>query len=75
MMRDEDLARLDLILWCPTQFQEFVCGTNVRVHTIDEEVYASAIITRQSVTGTPTVTVTRYKYMKLLYRGNSHNAA
>lgn len=29
-----DLERLDRIRWCPVQFQAFVGGTNVRVHTI-----------------------------------------
>jgi hypothetical protein len=43
--KDEDLARLDLIRWCPTQFQAFVPGTNVRVHTVGEKVFATAIST------------------------------
>jgi RimK-like ATP-grasp domain len=41
---DEDLARLQSIRWCPTQFQEFVQGTNMRVHVIGEEVLATAIL-------------------------------
>lgn len=44
-MTDQDDERLDLIRWCPTQFQEFVEGTNVRVHTIGEEVFATSICT------------------------------
>jgi glutathione synthase/RimK-type ligase-like ATP-grasp enzyme len=40
---DEDLARLENIRWCPTQFQAFVEGTNVRVHTIGQKVFATAI--------------------------------
>jgi hypothetical protein len=43
--KDEDMARLDLIRWCPTQFQAFVPGTNVRVHTVGREVFATAIST------------------------------
>jgi glutathione synthase/RimK-type ligase-like ATP-grasp enzyme len=43
--RDEDVARLDQIRWCPTQFQQFVPGTNVRVHVVGEEVIATAIHT------------------------------
>jgi hypothetical protein len=38
-----DLLRLDHIRWCPTQFQEFVEGTNVRVHVIGEEVFPTKI--------------------------------
>ena len=39
-----DLARLDAIRWCPVQFQAFVDGTDVRVHTVgEEEVFATAI--------------------------------
>jgi len=39
------LARLDQIRWCPTQFQAFVDGTNVRVHVVGEEVFATRIET------------------------------
>lgn len=42
---DEDMARLENIRWCPTQFQAFVEGTNVRVHTIGQKVFATAIST------------------------------
>jgi glutathione synthase/RimK-type ligase-like ATP-grasp enzyme len=38
-----DLARLDAIRWCPVQFQAFVEGTDVRVHTVGGEVFATAI--------------------------------
>lgn len=41
-----DLERLDRIRWCPTQFQAFVEGTNVRVHVIGGQVFATAIETR-----------------------------
>jgi glutathione synthase/RimK-type ligase-like ATP-grasp enzyme len=40
-----DIARLDKICWCPTQFQAFVEGINVRVHTIGDAVFATAIHT------------------------------
>lgn len=40
---DEDLERMERIRWCPVQFQEFVEGTDVRVHTIGDEVFPSAI--------------------------------
>jgi len=42
-LSDEDEERLDLVRHCPTQFQAFVDGTNVRVHTVGEEVFATAI--------------------------------
>jgi len=44
-MTDEDDERLELIRWCPTQFQEFVEGTNIRVHTIGERVFATSVST------------------------------
>ena len=43
---DAALARLDRIRWCPTQFQAFVAGTNVRVHVIGDRVYATAVSTQ-----------------------------
>jgi glutathione synthase/RimK-type ligase-like ATP-grasp enzyme len=42
---EHDAERLDNIRWCPTQFQDCVDGTNVRVHTVGERVYATAITT------------------------------
>jgi glutathione synthase/RimK-type ligase-like ATP-grasp enzyme len=42
-LSDEDDARLERIRWCPTQFQVFVDGTNLRVHTIGNEAFATAI--------------------------------
>lgn len=42
---DAALARLERIRWCPTQFQAFVAGTNVRVHVIGDRVFATAIST------------------------------
>ena len=47
-----DLERLEHIRWCPTQFQAFVAGTNVRVHVVDHEVFATKILTE----------VTDYRY-------------
>lgn len=44
-LREEDLARLDCLRWCPVQFQEFIQGTNVRVHTVGGEVFATAAAT------------------------------
>ena len=42
---DGDMDRLESIRWCPTQFQAFVDGTNVRVHTVGQKVFATAIST------------------------------
>ena len=38
-----DLDRLDQIRWCPVQFQSYVEGKNMRVHTIGGEVFPTAI--------------------------------
>ena len=40
---NEDEARLEQIRWCPTQFQAYVDGVNLRVHTIGGEAFATAI--------------------------------
>jgi glutathione synthase/RimK-type ligase-like ATP-grasp enzyme len=40
----DDLARLDLIRWCPVQFQALVPGIDVRAHVVDREVHATEII-------------------------------
>jgi hypothetical protein len=42
-LSDDDEERLELIRNCPTQFQAFVGGINVRVHTVGDEVFATAI--------------------------------
>jgi hypothetical protein len=39
-----DLERLDRIRACPTQFQQFIDGTHVRVHAIGSEVFATSIV-------------------------------
>jgi glutathione synthase/RimK-type ligase-like ATP-grasp enzyme len=40
-----DYSRLESIRWCPTQFQAFVAGDNVRVHVVDRQVFATRIRT------------------------------
>ncbi|MEA2219479.1 MAG: hypothetical protein QOJ35_2105 [Solirubrobacteraceae bacterium] len=42
-LEEADDARLDRIRWCPTQFQALVEGIDVRVHVVDDEVYAAAV--------------------------------
>jgi RimK-like ATP-grasp domain len=44
-LEDKDLEHLDRIRWCPVQFQAYLPGTNVRVHTVDKKVFATAINT------------------------------
>src|SRR5690606_18301527 len=41
----DDVARLDRIRSCPVQFQAYVEGRNVRVHTVGTEVFATGITT------------------------------
>jgi hypothetical protein len=40
---DADVERLPLLRWCPTQFQQYVDGTDVRVHVIGSEVFTTCI--------------------------------
>lgn len=60
ILNDQDLTNLDRIRWCPTQFQEFVEGTNVRVHTVGQQVFATAILSD----------ATDYRYAHLQTDGN-----
>lgn len=59
-LQEEDLTRLHRIRWCPVQFQEFIDGTNIRVHVVGNEVFATAI----------TTDVTDYRYARK--QGASH---
>jgi hypothetical protein len=43
LFEDSDLDRLEVIRACPTQFQEYIEGTNVRVHTVGSKAFATAI--------------------------------
>ena len=51
----DNLARLDAIRWCPVQFQAFVEGYDVRVHTVGGQVFATRI----------TSAATDYRYARL----------
>jgi glutathione synthase/RimK-type ligase-like ATP-grasp enzyme len=42
---DSDLGRLDDIRACPVQFQQYIPGDNLRVHTVGAEVFATKIAT------------------------------
>ncbi len=42
-LRDEQMARIECVRWCPTQFQERVPGTDYRVHVVGTELFAAEI--------------------------------
>ena len=42
---EHDVIRLERIRWCPVQFQAFVPGRNLRVHTVGDKVFATVINT------------------------------
>jgi hypothetical protein len=44
-LEPQDEARIQDVMWCPTQFQQRISGSEVRVHVIGEEVFASEIVT------------------------------
>lgn len=44
-LEPSDLDRLHEIRWCPVQFQECLGGSDMRVHTVGDEVFATAIET------------------------------
>ena len=41
--RPEDESRLGMLAHLPTQFQAFIEGTNIRVHVVGNEVFATEI--------------------------------
>ncbi len=45
LLNTSDLERLDAVRTCPVQFQAFIQGTNVRVHTVGGHVFPTAIKT------------------------------
>jgi RimK-like ATP-grasp domain len=42
---DADEERLERIRWCPVQFQGYVGGPNLRVHTVGEQVFPTIVQT------------------------------
>jgi glutathione synthase/RimK-type ligase-like ATP-grasp enzyme len=44
-MTMDDLSRLDRVRSCPTQFQEYIPGVEVRVHTVGTRLFATEITT------------------------------
>jgi glutathione synthase/RimK-type ligase-like ATP-grasp enzyme len=43
-LRAEHTQRLKSVIWCPTQFQEYVTGREHRVHVVGERIFACEII-------------------------------
>jgi glutathione synthase/RimK-type ligase-like ATP-grasp enzyme len=43
LLRDDDSRRLERIAWCPVQFQAYVEGDDVRVHTVGSKVFATLV--------------------------------
>jgi hypothetical protein len=43
-LKSDHLSRLDQIIWCPTQFQEYVPGQDYRVHVVGDYIYACEVI-------------------------------
>ena len=43
MFGDDDVPRLAELKWCPTQFQQYVEGVDVRVHVVGDKVFATRI--------------------------------
>lgn len=66
LLDEGSLRRLPDVRWCPVQFQAYVDGTNIRVHTVGDEVFATLIRTdatdyryaSRSGAGPPTFEVT-----------------
>jgi glutathione synthase/RimK-type ligase-like ATP-grasp enzyme len=44
-LTSDDLERLHQVRVCPTQFQEYIPGVDVRVHTIGDRIFATEIVT------------------------------
>lgn len=43
MFGDDDVPRLAELKWCPTQFQQYVEGVDVRVHVVGDKLFATRI--------------------------------
>ncbi len=40
---DSDIDRLQLVRWCPTQFQQLVEGVDIRVHVVGSQTFATRV--------------------------------
>jgi glutathione synthase/RimK-type ligase-like ATP-grasp enzyme len=45
-MRSSDLERLEQVRYCPTQFQQYIPGVDIRVHTVGSQAFATEIISQ-----------------------------
>ena len=43
-MISADLTRLEQVRYCPTQFQEYIAGVDIRVHTVGRRVFATEVL-------------------------------
>jgi len=43
-LEDKDVGRLEKIRWCATQFQQYIEGVDIRVHTVGRQVFATRIV-------------------------------
>lgn len=43
-LRSEHAGRLSDLVWCPTQFQQYLPGRDYRVHVVGDEVFTSEIV-------------------------------
>jgi glutathione synthase/RimK-type ligase-like ATP-grasp enzyme len=43
-LNEADLPRLDAVRHCPTQFQEWVDGVDIRVHVVGNEIFATELV-------------------------------
>ncbi len=43
-MKPTDLERIQQVRYCPVQFQEYVTGVDIRVHTVGNRIFATEII-------------------------------
>ena len=43
-LTSDKMDRLDLLRWCPTQFQEYIAGDDYRVHIVGDEVFSCRIV-------------------------------
>ena len=43
-LKPDDLERLVDIVWCPTQFQQYLRGRDYRVHVIGDAVFCSEVV-------------------------------
>lgn len=43
-LTEDQVERLDKVVWCPTQFQQYVPGDDYRVHVIGDDVFACHIL-------------------------------